>query len=186
MGQLDVSLQTEGVVHADAEPVMRWWLHSDRRAEFLSRLETNGAIRLSFDETVLDGVRHRTFQWTDKRSWKHRHDTESPIRPDGSLPGSFGDRFVVPTKETRTYTSPIGGKITSTCEGRIEFVPRTADTTDVVVLHSQLIISRSKKLRQSVGKSERANTESQFQEMIEKCRLAIVQGPPRDSDLVFP
>ena len=179
MGQLDVSFQTEGEVHAAAESVMSWWLHPDRFAELLSRFEASGAIGLSSEEAVVDGVRHRTFQWRDKRSWKHRHDTESPVRPNGILPERVEDRFVVPVTDTRTYTSPIGGRITSTCEGRIEFIPHNG-TTDVVVVHNHLIVSRSKKWRQSIGKSERANTEAQFQEMVEKCRLATSDGPPND------
>src|SRR5580700_8826541 len=94
MGQLDVSFQTEGEVHAAAESVMSWWLHPDRFVELLSRFEANGAIGLSSEEAVIDGVRHRTFQWRDQRSWKHRHDTESPVRADGILPERVEDRFV--------------------------------------------------------------------------------------------
>jgi hypothetical protein len=48
------------------------------------------------------------------------------------------------------------------------------------VVHSHLIVSRSKKWRQSIGRSERANTEGQFQEMLEKCRLATFDGHPND------
>ena len=154
---------------------MGWWQHPDRFAEVLSRLEANDAIGLSFEEAVIDGVRHRTLQWRDKRSWKHRHDAESPGRPEGSLYERVEDRFVVPVADIRTHTSPIGGKITSTCRGRIEFVPHTG-TTDVVVVHSHLTVSRSKRWRQS----QRANTEAQFQEMVEKCRLETFDGPPSD------
>ena len=147
---------------------MRWWLHLDRLAENLKRIEANGGIGLSMEESVQDGTRIRVIQYMDRASWKHHTVTKTPELQDG-VPERQGDRFVLPYTSLRVYTTPLGGKLTSSCDCRIEFIPG-ATGTDILGVHEHILTGMSKRRRRIKGDSEQLADEQYFDEMLDRCR----------------
>jgi hypothetical protein len=154
---------------------MAWWLDPERRQEFQARIEKTGARKLVSEELVEDGIRTRTYTWTDRTGWKHHHVIRAPVVGDG-VPERKGDRYVLPVSDVRTYTAPIGLKLTSTCDGRLEFVSLPGVSTQVVAAHNHVLTGRSLRRVKRFAEKEQHNTEVVFADMLERCRLAV--GPP--------
>lgn len=150
---------------------MRWWLHSDRTEWYLNRLKVAGSRHLRCEESVSDGIRTRTIQFMDRASWTH-HTVGKAFQLTDGMPDRQGDRFVHPYSAVRTKTSPLGGKLTASCECRIEFIPIAAGT-EILEVHSHTLTGMSKTRRQRSGDAERAEDERAFQETLKRCRLAL-------------
>jgi hypothetical protein len=154
---------------------MAWWLDPERRREFEARILKTGAAKFVAEESVEDGIRIRIFSWTDPNHWKHHHVARAPVVGDG-VPERNGDRYLLPLSDVRTYTAPTGMKLTSTCDGRLEFIALAGGSTEVVEVHSHVITARSHRRATKLAEKERVNTESVFADKLERCRLAA--GPP--------
>jgi hypothetical protein len=165
------SYETTGVVEADPDAVMRWWLHRDRTEWYLNRIKVAGSRHLRCEESVSDGIRTRTIQFMDRASWTHHTVGKATELTDG-IPERLGDRFVHPYSAVRTKTSPLGGKLMATCECRIEFIPIAAGT-EIVEVHSHTLSGMSKARRQRSGDAERVADERAFGETLDRCRLAL-------------
>ena len=150
---------------------MRWWLHPDRLVESLSRIEANGGIDLSMEESVQVGTRIRVIRYMDRASWKHHTVTKTPELRDGVPERRGADRFVFPYTSVRAYTTPLGGKLTSSCDCRIEFTPH-ADGTDILGLHEHILSGMSNRRRRIKGDSEQRADEQHFDEMLVRCPAA--------------
>jgi hypothetical protein len=150
---------------------MRWWFHRDRLTDQLNGIEASGARHLRCEESVVDGTRTRVIHYMDRKSWTHHNVTGTPVLPTGIAERS-GDRFVLPYSAVRTYTSPLGGKLISTCECRTEFIPQ-ASGTEIVAVHNHTVSGMSKRRQWSRGEAERTRDETGFQELLDRCRLPV-------------
>lgn len=155
---------------------MAWWLYRDEDVLnlILGHLEAEGALNVSSEESVADGMRTFTVEWMDRGSWKHRRVLKGgPLTNE--VPERQGDRFIVPDSEVRTFTSPLGTKLTLACDGRTEFLIRPSGPTEVVEVHNNTLTGWSPRRRRRFTERQQLSTQELFQERLAKCRLATSQ-----------
>jgi hypothetical protein len=172
MLQLAWSLETAATVGASPERVMAWWFSSDRKNDFRDRIERTGAKDFSLTESTQEGVRVRDATWKDRRGWVHHHRTEWHLDPDGKAPRR-GDRFIAPGNDAVSFQHPRGRKIVLTCTARIEFVPQTNESTEIVVVHSHNTAGGTWIQQRAIRKSDLKNCTRQFDDAIARCRAAV-------------
>lgn len=148
---------------------MAWWFHPDRAEDVLRYAEKSGAVDTAFSESDRDGVRVRTYLWKDRLGWAYRHRAETHLAPDGRAERS-GGRFVAPTGDTVSYTSPRGEGMTKTCVGRIEFAPLPGGSTEVRAFHSHSLEGGRWFWRVKTENQDRANTVAMFHDTIDRCQ----------------
>jgi len=178
VGRSDYGFSQTGTVSAGPEQVIAWWFHADRRNEFQKRVETvivaDGEVSVTY--SISAGVRSRTFQWRDRKGWGHHHYGETRLAADG-LPAHDGHRFVAPTSEVITLTSPSGrvGR-TVTCSGRTEFNPQSTGHTEISVVHQHVMVGGDWIQRWAHRRSERKNSDQLFRGLITQCQAAVGQS----------
>lgn len=152
---------------------MAWWFDPDRKNDFRDRIERTGATDFSLTESTTDGVRVRVATWKDRRGWVHHHRTELHLDPHGMPPRS-GDRFIASGSDTVSFQHPRGKKFGFTCTGRIEFVPQTSGSTEIVSIHSHATAGGTWFQQRYIRRSDLQNGTRQFdEESIARCRAAV-------------
>jgi len=161
------------MVNASPERVMAWWFHPDRRDEFQTSMEKFDffAGDVSMTESTADGLRIRDIHWKDNRGQDHHHHIETVLTSD-EMPARNGDRFVAPFSQTHDYRTPEGRKVTLRCSGRTEFIPQATGDTEIIVVHSHILVGGGWIARLSQHKSELTNTDRQFRDRIARCQAA--------------
>jgi hypothetical protein len=165
--------ETAATIHASPEAVMAWWFHPDRKDDLQTSMDNVGAHDFLFANSDTDGVRVRTAEWTDRRGWKHHHQIEAHLAPNG-VAERQNDRFVAPISDVVTYRRPGGDNDTRTmaCNGRIEFISLAGGDTEVRAFHSHTLTGWPWLQRSSRRKAFRKNTESLFVDSVDRCRAA--------------
>jgi hypothetical protein len=167
------SIEERATVVASPEEVMGWWLHPDRRDDFRDRTEGRGATNFSVTETITDGLRVRTFSWTDRRGWEHQNQIETSLDSNGMAPRR-GDRFVADTHDTIDLRGPKGQATHVDCTGRVEFIPLNSGSTEVRMLHNHSLDGGGNWLRRRmIRDADRQHLARVFRQMIEKCQASI-------------
>jgi hypothetical protein len=160
---------------------MAWWYHPDRREDFRKRIEGTGARDFSLTESTTDGMRVRTAQWKDRRGGEQRHYIETRLGPTGMAARS-GDRFIAPGRDVVTYQPPWRRSVTVSCNGRIEFIPRSSGETEIRAFHDHTMTGGLWLQHWCFRKCSPKAQERQFVEQIDRCRaatsLSISTGQP--------
>jgi hypothetical protein len=180
MARSQWSYETTGTVYADTEAVMAWWFHPDRAEDFLSFAEKIGALETSFEESIEDGARIRTFQWKDRRGWTYSHRAESRLAANG-MAARKDDHFIAPASDVVRYKSPTGKEMTKTCVGRIEFSPLNTGRTKISTFHDHSLVGGTWPRRLRMVRLDRSNTEASFRDWIDRCQTTA--GPTSDLPL---
>jgi hypothetical protein len=166
------TMSDSALVDASPEAVMAWWFHSDRWEEFRDRLERPGARDVS-----VSGSRHGDIAVL-KTAYRNRRDKnvhqrqERRLTPEGMAPPS-GDRFVAQSTDILIKETQSGREITRTCAGRIEFIPQSDGSTQVVSVHRHVLTGGTWAERLGTRRGDGALQSRQFAELIDDCHAAV-------------
>ena len=172
------SFQTTGIIEANPESVLAWWFAPQRMDEYKSDREAIGALDLSIEGSMIEGVEVRTARWKDDRDWEHIH--RVPIH--NGLPERKGDRFVLASTDSTELKHPTGEKMTVKCNGQLEFISLGTRSTEVHIVHNHVLRGGRLRRRWTFPKSQQRTTEVQFKQMMERCRsaLEVTSNPSSD------
>ena len=152
---------------------MSWWFHPDRGDDLRKRLEESGNTDVSVTEsTTTDGVRVRAARWKGSKGWDHHQRTETTLDPSGMAARS-DHIYVAEASDVVSYESPSGQKLTTTCSGRVEFIPLASGQTTIRVVHHHVLVGGSWVERRSHRRAEQLYTERVFRERIARCQAAV-------------
>ena len=172
MRQFSWSFQNTGRIAASPESVVAWWLHPDRKDEFMRTVESLGGVGVTVEELTVDGARFRVLRWDDDRGWEHIHTV--PIRTNGQKPPDRqGDRFVVPASDSTEIRHPTGEAIVVKCSGHVEFVADGPTGTEVIATHNHALTGGKRRRRRTFPQSQQRDTGAAFDQMVERCRSAL-------------
>jgi hypothetical protein len=165
-------MSDSGRIDASPEAVMAWWFHPDRREEFRERLERSGARDVSVASSREGDTAVLEVAYRNRRGRSVHQRLERLLTPEGmAFPN--GDRFVAESREILTKESQSGREITRTCGARIEFVPQSDGSTQVVSLHRHSLKGGTWAERLGNRRGDAAVQSRQFAELIDGCRAGV-------------
>jgi hypothetical protein len=165
-------MSDSGRVDASPKAVMAWWFHPDRREEFRDRLERSGARDVSVsgsrdgDTAVLETA------YRNRQGKRVRQRQERRLTPEGLAPPS-GDSFVAESTEITIKETQSGREITRTCVGRLEFIPQSDGSTQVVSVHRHALTGGRWAERLGNRRGDGTVQSRQFAELIDGGRAAV-------------
>jgi len=172
-GGLGWSIVATGVVNATPEAVMSWWFHPDREGDFQDRLGLTNVTEFEVSESTDDGgVQVRLTSWRDQRGWSQRHRIERHLTA-GRLGQAVDGIFTVPCMEVISYEHPTGKTMALQCSGRIDFIPKSGGSTEVVVAHKHHLTGGRWLWRRNLRKSDERNQPDLLQRQIGLCEVAL-------------
>jgi hypothetical protein len=165
-------MSDSALVDASPQAVMAWWFHPDRREEFRDRLERSGARDVSVSGSGHGDIAVMNAVYQNRRGKSVRQRQERRLTPEGIAPAS-GDRFVAESTDIMVKETQSGREITRTCAGRIEFIPQSDGSTQVVSIHRHVLTGGTWAERLGNRRGDGALQSRQFAELIDGCRAAV-------------
>ncbi len=159
-------------VEASPEAIMAWWFHPDRSQEFRDRLERSGASDVSVSDTRYGDIAVLNAAYRNRRGKSVHQRKERRLTPEAMAPLS-GDRFVAESTDILVKETQSGRQITRTCAGRIEFIPQSDGSTQVVSVHQHALTGGTWAERLGNRRGDAALQSRQFAELIDGCRAAM-------------
>jgi hypothetical protein len=159
-------------VDASPEAVMVWWFHPDRWEEFRDRLERSGARDVSVSGSKDGDIVVLNTAYRNRLGKSVHQRQERRLTPEGKAFPS-GDRFVAESTDILIKETQSGREITRTCAGRIEFIPQSDGSTQVVSVHRHALTGGTWAERLDNRRGGGALQSRQFAELIDGCRAAV-------------
>jgi hypothetical protein len=111
-------------------------------------------------------------EYSNRQGRRVHQRQERRLTPEGMAPLS-GDRFVSESKDIMIKETQSGRELTLTCAGRIEFIPQTDGSTQVVSVHRHALTGGTWAERFGNRRGDGALQNRQFAELIDGCRAAV-------------
>jgi len=171
VGQLSWSIGLAGTVNADAEAVVAWWFHPDRRTEYLDLAKSRGALDLTYTRSREGGVAVGNLRYRTAQGWEFDHRLESNVDGNG-LPGYAGDRYVAESRDLETARS--GNQHFSVrCVATHELVAVGPQETRITATHSHTMTGGRWLWRWNRRRKDYTTHNRFFSNKVDQCKIAL-------------